>query len=78
MVKYRGHPSVMKEMSLFMLTKRVDPTEVRVISDRSKQADKAATHANLEVDKLKDTIASLKRNFANLKNDFATVKKTKM
>jgi hypothetical protein len=30
LLKYRSHPSVVKEMSLFMLTERVDPNEVDV------------------------------------------------
>jgi hypothetical protein len=77
LVKYRGHPSVVKEMSLFMLTERVDPTEISTISERAKKADKAAAEAQAEVVKLKDTISGLKRDFANLKQDFASVKKSK-
>jgi hypothetical protein len=77
LVKYRRHPSVVKEMDLFMLMEWVDPSEVSSISEKAKRADKAATKATLEVVKFKDTIASLKRDFANLKNDFAAVKKTK-
>jgi hypothetical protein len=77
LVKYRGHPSVVKEMSLFMLTERVDPSQVSAMGERAKRAEAAAADATAEVVKMKDSIASLKRDFSNLKNDFAAVKKTK-
>jgi hypothetical protein len=78
LVKYRGHPSVVKEMSLFMLTERVDPTTVATLSEKATSATKAAADANAEVLKLKDMVATLKRDFSNLKSDFAAVKKTKV
>jgi hypothetical protein len=34
LVNYRGHPAVVKEMSLFMLTERVDPSEIEACTDR--------------------------------------------
>jgi hypothetical protein len=37
-VKYRGHPAVVKEMSLFMLTERVDPSHVHTIAEKAKTA----------------------------------------
>jgi hypothetical protein len=76
-VKYRGHPAVVKEMSLFMLTERVDPSQVNSIGEKAKTAWSKAEEANAEVFKLKDVITTLKRDFANLKNDFASVKRTK-
>jgi hypothetical protein len=77
LVKYLGHPSVVKEMSLFMLTERVDPSEVVTIGNRAKQAECAANDATAEVAKMNDSITTLKRNFSNLKNNFAAVKKFK-
>eukprot|EP00978_Attheya_sp_CCMP212_P034683 scaffold146665_cov69-Attheya_sp.AAC.1 len=32
-VGFQGHPSFVKEMSLFMLTERVDPSQVRRIDE---------------------------------------------
>jgi hypothetical protein len=75
LVKYRGHPSVVKEMGLFMLTERVDPGEITALSEKAKKADKAVTEAQAEVVKLKEKINGLKRDSANLKQDFAAVKK---
>jgi hypothetical protein len=74
-VNYRGHPAVVKEMSLFMLTKRIDPSQVHTVAE--KMAWSKAEEANAEVIKLKDVIITLKRAFSNLKNGFASVKRTK-
>jgi hypothetical protein len=64
-------------MSLFMLTKRVDPTEVTLISEKAKKAKRASSDAASEIVKLKDIITSMKRDFSNLKADVASAKKTK-
>jgi hypothetical protein len=77
LVEYWGHPSVVKEMSLFMLTERVDPSEVGLISEQAKKVERAVADATSKVAKLKDTVASLKGGFSNLKDDFALVKKVK-
>jgi hypothetical protein len=77
-VKYRGHPAVVKEMSLFILTERVDPSQVHTIAEKAKMAWSKAEEANAGVIKLKDVvITTLKRDFSNLKNNFASVKRTK-
>jgi hypothetical protein len=77
-VKYRGHPVVVKEMSLLVLNERVDPSQVHTIEEKAKTAWSKAEEANAEAIKLKDVITTLKRDFSNLKNDFAAVKRTKM
>jgi hypothetical protein len=56
LVKYHGHPSVVKEMSPFMLlerevSERVDPIEVELCSERAKKAEKEARNAKREVKK---------------------------
>jgi hypothetical protein len=53
LVKYRGHPSVVKEMSLFMLTERVDPSKVEACLELAKRVEKEARDAKSEVVKLK-------------------------
>jgi hypothetical protein len=67
----------MKEMSLFMLTERVDPSQVHTIAEKAKTAWSKAEEASAEVIKLRDVITTLKRDFSNLKNGFASVKRTK-
>jgi hypothetical protein len=76
-VQYRGHPAVVKEMNLFMLTERVDPLEVTGIFKKVKKAERVATEAAAKIVKLKDIITSMKRDFLNLKTNFASAKRTK-
>jgi hypothetical protein len=76
-VQYRGHPAVVKEMNLFMLTERVDPLEVTGILEKVKKAERVATEAAAKIVKLKDIITSMKRDFLNLKTNFASAKRTK-
>jgi hypothetical protein len=52
LVKYRGHPSVVKEMSLSMLMEQVDPSKVEACVERAKRAEKEASNAKSEVAKL--------------------------
>jgi hypothetical protein len=59
---------VVNEMSLFMLTERVDPcSQVVAISEKAKMAWSKAEEANVKAIKLKDVIMALKRDFSNLK-----------
>jgi hypothetical protein len=76
-VKFRGHPAFVKEMSLFMITERVDPSEIKALQEKVKSAQAAATMASGEVEKLEDQMRGMKRSFDNLKNDFATLKNKK-
>jgi hypothetical protein len=39
LVAYRGHPAVVKEMSLFMLTERVDPNKMEKLTLREAKAE---------------------------------------
>ncbi len=61
LVKYRGHPAVVKEMSLFLLTERVDPSEITACTERSKKAEKDASELKNEMAKLKEVANSLNR-----------------
>jgi hypothetical protein len=77
LVKYRGHPAVVKEMSLFMLTKRVDPSEIEACLERSKRAEKEASDAKSEVAKLKDLRATLNREFKTAQGEIWLLKAAK-
>jgi hypothetical protein len=77
LVKYRGHPAVVKEMSLFMLTERVDPSEIETCVDRSKKAEKEASDAKSEVAKLKDLVTSMNREFKTMQAEIKTLNKAK-
>jgi hypothetical protein len=73
-VKFRGHPAVVKEMTLFMLTERVDPSEIGKLVDRVKEAELKATVAQRTAGILEKEVATLKRNYDNLVNDVKQLK----
>jgi hypothetical protein len=73
--KFQSHPAFVKEMSLFVLTERVDPSQIAtvnhtvaslktIVSDMTKKT----THLDAKYDKMK-------RNYDNLVNDVAMLKK---
>jgi hypothetical protein len=74
LVKYHGHPSVVKEMSLFMLTERADPSKVESCSERARKAEKEASNAKGEVAKMKDLVASMNREFKTIQADIKALK----
>jgi hypothetical protein len=80
-VQFRGHTSIVKEMSLFMLTERVDPTELVGMLQRVRDAEAAAASAKAEVKKLSEKfttvtteVASLKRQHNDLNNTYKQTK----
>jgi hypothetical protein len=80
-VQFRGHTSIVKEMNLFMLTERVDPTELVVMLQRVRNAEAAAASAKAEVKKLSEKFttvtteaASLKRQHNDLNNMYKQTK----
>ena len=77
LVAYRGHPGVVKEMSMFMLTERVDPCEVEKLAAKAVKAEREASEAKAEVVKLKESFAAVNRDFKSMKQDFAALKASK-
>jgi hypothetical protein len=60
-VKFQGHPIVVKEITMFMLTERIDPEELtRMVTKLDLQKTATAKVADLE-----KTVNELKRAFDN-------------
>lgn len=68
-LQFRGHTAIVKEMSLFMLTERVDPTELVGILQRVRDAEQAASNAKAEVVKLNTKFTTLGADVATLKRE---------
>jgi hypothetical protein len=77
LVAYRGHLAVVKEMSLFMLTERVDPNEMDKLTARAVKAEKEASEAKAEAIKARDQIVVLNREFKTMSAEFVTLKSKK-
>jgi hypothetical protein len=73
-VKFRGHPAIVKEMTLFMLTERVDPSEICRLLERVKEAELKATLAQKTSVMLEKEVLMLKQNYDNLLNDIKQLK----
>jgi hypothetical protein len=66
-VQVGGHTSIVKEMSLFMLTECVDPTELVGILQRVQDAEAAAASAKAEFKKLSEKFVALSTEVASVK-----------
>jgi hypothetical protein len=72
---FQSHPAFVKEMSLFVLTERVDPSQIATVNTtvaslKTIVHDMAKKHTHLE-----DKYVKIKRNYDNLINDVAMLKK---
>jgi hypothetical protein len=66
-VQFRGHTAIGKELSLFMLTERVDPSELTTLAGKVTVAENAAVNAKKEVKTMEGKVASLGENYTTLK-----------
>jgi hypothetical protein len=76
LLNFWGHPSVVKEMSLFMLTERVDPSEMELLVGRVKKAEDVANKATAALERTDKAFTTLKRNYNNLMEDVKWLKKS--
>jgi hypothetical protein len=73
-VKFRGHPAIVKEMTLFMLTERVDPSEIGRLVEFVKDAEAKGAQATNTCVALEKEISTLKRNYDNMLNEVKQLK----
>jgi hypothetical protein len=74
-VGFKGHPSIVKEMSMFMVTERVDPSEILGMMTKVSKAEAAAASASAEAKRLTETNGVLKRRLDSLSENFEAFKK---
>jgi hypothetical protein len=72
---FKGHPSIVKQMSLFMVTERVDPSEILGMMTKVTKAEAAAEKATTEAKRLTEANAVQKRKLDSLSENFETFKK---
>jgi hypothetical protein len=73
---FESHPAIVKEISLFMLTERVDPKEIKTFSLRVDNADAVANKAMNLAREAEEKCLSTKRSLDSLKNEFAALKQS--
>ena len=71
---FRGHPAIVKEMSLFMLTERVDPSQLTALEEKVSKVNTAVVKQNVSLEKLDQSQSTLKRTLDNLQNNVTQLK----
>jgi hypothetical protein len=64
-VKFQGHPVIVKEITMFMVTERVDPDDLTALQTKLTTATTALTTANNRVNTLESNFNELKRTLDN-------------
>jgi NurA-like 5'-3' nuclease len=74
-VNFQGHPIVVKEITMFMLTEGIDPDDLTRMTTKLELQKTANTSATTNVAELEKTLNELKRAFDNhVANAFNTLK----
>jgi archaellum component FlaC len=73
-VRFQGHPVIVKEITMLMVTERVDPGELDSMRSRLADTESALKESKTSQKRSKENYNTLKRSLDNLMNDFRTVK----
>jgi hypothetical protein len=73
-LKFEAHPAIVRELSLFIITERVNPQAIIKQGKRVTAAEARATKLEKSVTALESNNIILKRNLDNLTNDFKQYK----
>jgi hypothetical protein len=74
-VKFQGHPIIVKEITMFMLTERIDPDAMTKLSTKCDTHHTSLAAATSKISELEKTLNKLKRAFDNhVSNAFTTLK----
>jgi hypothetical protein len=76
-LQFEGHTAMVKEMSLFMLTERVDPAELEKIRESMTKTVEINKKQQVQLVEQAELIASLKRDLGNLATDVKNLKQKK-
>jgi hypothetical protein len=73
-VRFQGHPVIVKEITMFMVTERVDPAELEAMKTRLSDTDALLKDMKASNKRQEDNYNTLKRSLDNLMNEFRPVK----
>jgi predicted RNase H-like nuclease (RuvC/YqgF family) len=76
-LKFEAHPAIVRELSLFIITERVDPQAIIPQGERLGAAEATVEKLEKSVSSLLDATAANKRHHDNLTNDLRQFKATK-
>jgi hypothetical protein len=72
--KFQSHPAFVKEMSLFVLTERVDPSQIATVETAVASLRSVVHEMKTKTNHMEDKYGILKRNYDNLVNDVKMLK----
>jgi hypothetical protein len=74
--KFQSHPAFVKEMSLFVLTERVDPAQIASVDATVASLHKVIQDMKSKTNHMEEKFATLKRNYDNIVNDVKMIKQS--
>jgi septal ring factor EnvC (AmiA/AmiB activator) len=73
-VHFQGHPVIVKETMMFMVSERVDPTELKNMATKMKTVEDENKLMKTTLAKLEENCNALKRSLENLHQDVKPIK----
>lgn len=67
-LNFQGHPMIVKELSLYMLTERVDPDALKTMQTKVKSVEDSVVQLNQQQAALQGSLATLRRTVDNHSN----------
>jgi hypothetical protein len=69
-LRFQGHPIIVKEITMFMVTERVDPSELVILKAQVVDAEVICKDTKAALKRMEDNYNTLKRSLDNLDNEF--------
>jgi hypothetical protein len=73
-VRFQGHPVIVKEITMFMVTERVDPAELDNMRSRLIDTEATMKDTKAALKRVEENYNSLKRSLDNMMNEFRPIK----
>jgi hypothetical protein len=73
-VRFQGHPVIVKEITMFMISERVDPTELKNMVTKMKTVEDENKSMKTTLARLEENYNALKRSLENLREDVKPIK----
>ena len=66
--RFHGHPTIVKIINMFVVTKRVDPAEVKALKTKVETLNKTVTSYQTRFVSMESSVAAYKRRLDNIEN----------
>jgi hypothetical protein len=73
-VRFQGHPVIVKEITMFMISERVDPTELKNMVTKMKTVEDENKSMKTTLAMLEENYNALKRSLENFREDVKPIK----